>query len=69
MFRKIFSDHPSSVGETYGQHLAHALSFAAAMIGGGILCAIHAFLPAFFKKSGSTVVENLYERMVRNRVR
>ncbi|MFC3581471.1 DUF6356 family protein [Sphingomonas hylomeconis] len=67
MLRKIFSDHPRSVGETYGQHLTHALSFAGAMIGGGILCAIHAFIPVFFKKSGSTVVRDLYERMVRNR--
>lgn len=67
MLRKIFKDHPQSVGETYTQHFSHALSFSGAMILGGVLCGIHAFIPVLFKTSGSRAVRSLYERMVRNR--
>lgn len=67
MFRKIFKEHPQSVNETYGEHLVHALSFSAAMIKGGILCAIHAFVPVLFKTSGSSTIRSLYHRMVSHR--
>lgn len=65
--RNIFTHHPASVGESYGQHFLSALSFSGAMLRGSLLCAIHAFLPFLFRKSGSTAIQSLYERMCINR--
>lgn len=67
--QNIFTHHPALVGETYGQHFVSALSFSAAMLRGALLCAIHAFLPFMFQKSGSAAIVSLYERMCMNRSR
>ncbi|MEJ2177202.1 MAG: DUF6356 family protein [Gammaproteobacteria bacterium] len=67
--RNIFTHHPASVGESYGQHFLSALSFSAAMLRGSLLCAVHAFLPFLFKKSGSAAIQSLHERMCVNRSR
>jgi len=64
---RAFTDHPASVGETYLEHLGHALGFAARMMLAGIACAIHAVLPFLFVRTGSGVVTDLYDRMVVNR--
>ena len=65
----LFTDHPATVGETYGEHFAAAGSFAAALLAGGIVCLVHAFLPFLFVKTGSSIVAGLYRRMVTGRHR
>ena len=49
----LFTDHPKSVDETYGEHLVMASSFGLRMILGGIACLIHGLLPFLFVKTGS----------------
>ncbi len=63
-----FTDHPATVGETYGEHLVHASGFGFAMIRGGLVCLIHAVLPFLFEKSGSRIITALHDRMVTNRI-
>jgi hypothetical protein len=67
--RNIFTHHPASVGESYGQHFLSALSFSAAMLRGSFLCAVHALFPFLCKESGSAAIQSLYERMCVNRSR
>ena len=62
-----FRDHPASVGETYGEHLAHASGFGLRMIVGGFACILHGLLPFLFVKTGSRQVSVLHDRMVTNR--
>lgn len=62
-----FRDHPASVGETYGEHLAHASGFGLRMILGGLACILHGLLPFLFVKTGSKQVSVLHDRMVTNR--
>ncbi|WP_057883589.1 DUF6356 family protein [Tsuneonella troitsensis] len=62
-----FRDHPASVGETYGEHLAHASGFGLRMIVGGFACILHGLLPFLFVKTGSKQVSVLHDRMVTNR--
>lgn len=69
MIKRLFIDHPNSVGETYVEHMGEALSFSAAMLGGGLACLAHAFIPCLFTKTGSTQIAKLHERMVINRIR
>jgi len=67
MFRRLFLDHPASVGESYGEHFMVASSFGWRMIGGGAACALHALLPFAFKTRGSDTVAALHAQMVAKR--
>lgn len=62
-----FRAHPATVGETYLEHLRAALGFAGALFGAALACGVHAFLPFLFQKTGSTAIEDLHRRMVRQR--
>jgi len=64
---KFFTEHPASVGETYWQHLAVALSFAGALFGAAFAALVHAFFPACFEKTASLKITCLHDRIVSNR--
>lgn len=66
---QLFTDHPTSVGETYGQHFVSASSFALRMIGGGIACLLHGIFPFMFTRTGSEQIQLLHEKMVTHRHR
>ena len=68
-FKRLFTDHPESVNETYWQHLVAATGFGFRMIGGGIVCLVHALIPGAFCTKGSDLICELHERMVTNRRR
>ena len=67
MLRRLFLDHPASVGESYVEHFGVATRFGTRMIGGGVRAVIHGFLPFAFKTSGSRTVAALHAEMVRKR--
>lgn len=62
-----FSAHPAEVGESYLQHLRHALGFALTLGWACIACTVHALLPFLFEKTGSQCICRLHERMVLHR--
>ncbi len=62
-----FTDHPATVGETYGEHFASAMGFSLAMLRAAFACAVHAVLPFLFVKTGSECITELHDRMVTNR--
>ena len=64
-----FTEHPATVGETYGQHFQTAMGFSVRMIGGGLACMVHAFLPFLFESTGSRAIRGLHERMMTHRSR
>jgi hypothetical protein len=63
----IFSQHPSSVGESWGEHAANAWSFSWQLQLAAIAALIHAVLPFMFTKTASKIVTNLHDRMVIHR--
>ena len=65
--RLSFTEHPASVGETYLEHLAMALSFAVPMMLGALACLVHAIFPFLLVQSGSSAIATLHDRMVINR--
>jgi hypothetical protein len=67
--RRLFTDHPKSVGETYVEHFRAAISFAVRLLAGGAACLVHAVFPFLFKSTGSGFVRELHGRMVINRSR
>jgi hypothetical protein len=66
---ELFTEHPATVGETYGEHFRVATSFATAMLVGGIACLFHAVFPFVCVTTGSRTITRLHDRMVVNRKR
>lgn len=64
MIRRLFLDHPQSVGESYAEHFGVAASFGTAMILGGCGALLHALVPALCKSTGSTTITRLHSRLV-----
>jgi Family of unknown function (DUF6356) len=54
-----FVEHPQSVGETYREHFGVALGFGLRLIAAGLACLVHACVPAWFTRSGSSAVRQL----------
>ena len=67
MFGRLFRDHPTEIGETYGEHFAAASGFGVKMIVGGAACVVHAIVPGLFITTGSGTVKKLYDQMVAKR--
>lgn len=67
MFKRMFVEHPASVGESYFEHMGVAASFGGAMFLGAIACFVHAIFPGICVKTGSSVVTTLHHRMVTHR--
>jgi hypothetical protein len=64
---RAFSEHPASVGESYFEHLLHAVCFGTRMMCAGIACLVHGVLPFMFERTGSRTVTELNDRMVISR--
>jgi Family of unknown function (DUF6356) len=45
MARVSFTEHPATVGESYGRHLIYAFGFGGRMIVGSLALLVHAVLP------------------------
>jgi len=69
MLRRLFLDHPHSMGESYFEHQRVALLFALRLFGASIACAVHALVPGLCVSTGSRAVADLNERLVVNRRR
>ena len=69
MIKRLFTEHPSSVDETYFEHFFAAGSFSLRMFIASLACLVHAVLPFLFVKTGSEAIETLYYRMVANQRR
>ncbi len=60
-----FTDHPTTVGESYTEHMRVALSFAGPLAMAAAAALVHAFLPFFCVRTASLTVTKLHERMTR----
>jgi hypothetical protein len=63
LLRRLFTDHPASVGESYGQHLGQAACIGVRMVLAGFACLVHAVLPFLFVRTGSRTIAGLHERL------
>ncbi len=68
-FSAKFTEHPASVGETYGEHFLAAIGFSLRLMKAAFCCAVHALLPFLFERAASRCVEDLHARMVVHRAR
>lgn len=64
-----FTNHPRSVGESYGQHFIVAAGFGLRLLWASVACLVHAAFPFLFERTGSNQISILHDRMVSNRSR
>jgi hypothetical protein len=64
---KLFTRHPASVGETYGEHLVVAGGFGVRLVLAGVACLLHALLPFLFENTASRAITELNARMLARR--
>ena len=69
MLKRLFTEHPATVDETYGEHFVAANGFAWRLLLASLACFVHAVLPFLFVKTGSAMISELHDRMVTNRNR
>jgi hypothetical protein len=55
----LFTTHPASVGETYGEHFRFASSFGLRMTLGGLAAIVHAVFPFLLVTTASRALERL----------
>ena len=63
----IFTKHTKEVGETYLQHLYHAMSFSCLLLSLSFKALIHALLPFCYETAVSDRVKTLSEGMQKRR--
>ena len=63
--RHLFTEHPSSLGETYPQHMRASLSYAVPLLGAAMAAFVHAVFPFLHTTTASAAVKRLYDRMNR----
>jgi hypothetical protein len=68
-WNRKFTEHPASVGESYGEHFVTAMGFSLSLFRAALVCAVHALLPFLFVKTGSDCIRDLHARMVTHRTR
>lgn len=61
--RRLFLDHPASVGESYLEHARFAAGFAFWLLAAGAAALVHALLPFLFPATASGIVRRLHARI------
>jgi hypothetical protein len=62
--KRLFTDHPEAVGESYVEHMGVALSFSGPLLLAGLAALVHAFLPFLFTTTASATVKRLHARIM-----
>lgn len=63
MIARVFLDHPSSVDETYFQHMRFAAGFALKLFAAAGAATVHAIIPCLFEKTASRLINDMHHRM------
>jgi hypothetical protein len=61
--RQHFTEHPASVGETYGEHFRVAGGFAGSLAVAAVAAAVHAVVPSWCTKTASSRIVSLHAQM------
>jgi len=65
--KRLFVDHPRSLGMSWAKHGAGAVWISAELVGAGVACLVHAVVPGWFTQTAGRTVERLHDHMHRRR--
>lgn len=60
---KAFTTHPGTVGESYGEHFGHAMSYSSRLAKASFCAFVHAIFPFWFEKTASTMIREMVREM------
>ena len=60
---RAFTEHPESVGETYGEHMRVALGFAGSLAVAAGAALVHAVVPSMCTKTASKRIDAMHATM------
>lgn len=58
----LFTAHPASVDESFGEHFLFAMKFALLLFAAAGAALVHAILPFMFEKTASRIIAKLYAK-------
>ena len=65
--RRLFLDHPRSLGMSWAGHGIGAVKIGAELVGAGLACVVHAVVPGWFTQTAGKTVERMHDHMVRRK--
>lgn len=65
--QRYFTEHPESVGETYGEHFRVASGFAGSLAVAAVAAAVHAVVPSLCEKTASTRIMAMHAKITSGR--
>jgi hypothetical protein len=69
MIRRLFSEHPQSLGMSWASHGLGALRIGGRLMGAGAACIIHAIVPGWFTQTAGRTVDEMHGEMTRRKAR
>ena len=67
MVKRLFVEHPRSLGMTWTRHGIGAVKIGAELIGAGAACLVHAAVPALFTQTAGKTVERMHDHMIKRK--
>lgn len=67
LMRRLFVEHPRSLGMSWAKHGAGAVVIGATLVGAGAACLIHALVPGWFTQTAGKTVERMHDHMMRRK--
>ncbi len=67
MIRRLFMEHPRSLGMSWAGHGAGAVKIGAELIGAGCACIVHAAVPGWFTQTAGKTVTRVYDHMAKRK--
>ena len=63
LMRRLFLDHPRSLGMSWAGHGAGAVKIGAELIGAGCAAIVHAVVPGWFTETAGKAVTRIYDHI------
>lgn len=63
LMRRLFTDHPRSLGMSWASHGAGAVKIGAELIGAGLAAMVHAAVPGWFTQTAGKTVTRIYDHI------
>ena len=65
--RRLFLEHPRSLGMSWAGHGVGAVAIGFRLVGAGLACLIHAIIPGVFTQTAGKTVTHMHDHMTRRR--
>ncbi len=65
--RRMFVEHPRSLGMSWGEHGFGAIVIGATLIAAGAACLVHALVPAWFTQTAGKTVDRMHDHMTQRK--